>query len=140
MTVLVDTNVIVAFHNPRDAAHARALELLDAVRRGRFGLAVTTDFVFDEAVTLALMRTGSHRFALRVGEFLLPPEGPRLFQLEPVDDRAFAEAWQLFRTYRERRLSFTDWTSVAMVRGRGWDGIASFDAGFDGLVARFDTP
>ena len=44
--------------------------------------------------------------------------------------------WSLFTEYPERRLSFTDCTSIALMRKRGIDAIASFDRDFDGIIPR----
>jgi predicted nucleic acid-binding protein len=52
----------------------------------------------------------------------------------------FAEALGLLRRHRERRLSFTDCTSMAVMAAAGIAAIATFDKGFDGLVARVGEP
>lgn len=64
MTVLVDASVIVAAHNPRDEHHERGLALVEALQQGVHGEPMTTDFVLDEVVTVALARTGRHAVAV----------------------------------------------------------------------------
>jgi len=49
-----------------------------------------------------------------------------------IIEPAFKEAWRLFAAYAERGLSFTDCTSIALIKPGEIDGIMSFD----GLVSR----
>src|SRR3989304_3716542 len=75
MSVFLDTAVVVAVHNERDGNHERAVAVLEAVREGEHGNAFSSDFVLDESVTLAWVRTKDRRVAKAVGHFFLPPEG-----------------------------------------------------------------
>lgn len=137
MSVLVDTGIIVGFRNPRDDRHGRAVELVDAIRRGVHGDAFTSDYVFGECIGLALARTGRAEVVRAVGELILPLESSqRWIRLLHVSPEEFHRAWALVRKHADARLSFTDWTLVEMVRSRGIDGVASFDAGLDAWVAR----
>ena len=58
MTVLVDTGVLYADHDTDASRHEEASDALDAVYDGEFGAAYVSDYVYDEAVTLTLKRTG----------------------------------------------------------------------------------
>lgn len=136
MSLFLDTGVVVAAHNVRDVNHERALEILQEVRDGTHGTAYSSDFVLDDAVTLALVRTRSRRTALDVGRFFLPPRPEDGFVvLLHVDEGTVRRAWESFRQ-RETRLSFTDWTIVELVRALAIDRVASFDAALDPWVAR----
>ena len=137
MSVLVDTNVFVAATNTKDEHHIRGLELVEELRRGQHGEAITTDFVFDEVVTVALARTGSVETAVKAAAFILPadPEGAWI-RLQEVTRETLLRAWDLFRTSGRRDLSFTDWTLVAFVRQGRADSVVSFDEDLDGLVPR----
>ncbi len=57
MSIFLDTGIFVAFVNEKDRNHSRAVELVDDLRRGTYGIPYTSDYVFDEAVTVALART-----------------------------------------------------------------------------------
>ena len=59
MSVFLDTGVIVAFDNPSDRNHETAVRILETAAAGPWGDVVTSDFIFDEAVTLTL--TGTRR-------------------------------------------------------------------------------
>jgi len=134
----IDTGIFVAFHNMRDARHGRARELIERAVGGEFGVLYTSDYVFDESVTTALARTGNPRIAIDVGRMILGElEGvPPFLVVVEVDRTAFKEAWRMFAAYAERGLSFTDCTSIALIKLKGIDSIMSFDSGFDGLVPR----
>jgi predicted nucleic acid-binding protein len=137
MSIFLDTGPVVAYRNERDADHQRADELLTEVMVGAYGRAFTSQFIFDEAVTLALVRTKNLGAAVAVGELLLPanPE-ERFVTVLPVVEAVFDTAWKRFQNQGDRRLSFTDWTSAVLVEQHGIDAILSFDGGFDGLVGR----
>ena len=63
---------------------------------------------------------------------------PPVFELIPVDLTTFEHAIEVFETYDDQALSFTDATSIAVCEQRGIDHILSFDDDFDGLVDRID--
>jgi predicted nucleic acid-binding protein len=136
VSLFLDTGVVVAAHNARDANHARAMEILREVREGAHGTAYSSDFVLDEAVTLALVRTRSRHTALDVGRFLLPDRANEGFVvLLHVDEATVRRAWKSFQQ-RETPLSFTDWTIVELVRSLRIDRVASFDAALEPWVVR----
>jgi len=136
MSVFVDTGVFVAFHNTRDTNHNRALELLRSIVDGELGTAYTSDYVFDEAVTAALVRTRRPENALAVGRMILGELTAPFLAILRLDDEAFKEAWRLFPQYAGRGLSFTDCSSIALMRTADIESIVSFDADFDGIVSR----
>jgi predicted nucleic acid-binding protein len=136
MTVFLDTGIFVAFHNTRDANHTRALELIRTLVEGEFGIGYTSDYVFDEAVTVALVRTGKPENALAVGRMILGEITAPFLAILRVGEEDFKEAWRLFSQHADRGLSFTDCTSIALLRTKGIKSIVSFDADFDGIVPR----
>lgn len=138
-STFIDSNIFIAFANERDRDHGRGLELMDRVRKGEFGLPYTSDYVFDEAVTTALVRSRGLTAAIKVGKIILGSEEesiPRLARLVRVDESAFAGAWATFKAGRFKGLSFTDHTILAQLRELKTDNLISFDTGFDGLAMR----
>ena len=132
MGVFIDTGVFVATRNIRDVNHSRAIELLREAVNGKWGTMYTSNFIFDEAVTLALVRTKRVDIALDIGNFIL--SAPIVFL--HVNEEAFNIAWTIFKRYAERGLSFTDSTSIALMRIHRIEYIMSFDKHFDGIVSR----
>ena len=79
------------------------------------GRLVTSNFVFDEAVTLCLYRLG-HEAAIRVGNALRDPGIVDLIRATAQDE---TDAWEIFAARSDKRYSFTDCTSFAMMRRLG---------------------
>jgi hypothetical protein len=139
MSTFLDTGVFVAFVNKRDRDHDRAVELVDELRRGRYGIPYTSDYVFDEAVTVALARTRRMSAALNVGALILGSKEygtSALARMLRVDEETFYEAWKAFRAHKKLELSFTDHTCISLARAYAGGLIMSFDEGFDGLLTR----
>ncbi len=137
--MFLDTGVIVAYCNERDQRHARAVQLMDTIRVGEHGVPFTSDYVFDEAVTLAMVRTGREDVVRRVGDLLLSPSPEeRFIDLLPTSEDIFRAAWGAMREHVGAGLSFTDWVTVHHVRRRDLDLVASFDGRLDAWVTRIE--
>jgi len=134
VTVLVDTGVVYADHDTDAASTA-----LNTVYDGAFGAPYISDYVFDEAVTLARARTGSHAAATRLADRLRGRDGfPDVYELLRVSAAVFRDALAVFDRYDDQQLSVTDATSVALVDRHDLDQVLSFDDDFDGVVDRVD--
>jgi len=133
VAIFIDTGIFVALHNADDQNHERSRELVKKALKGNFGGIYTSDYVIDEAVTAALVRTKRHDLAVDLGTFII--ESPRITKLV-VDQDAFVTTWAKFKTFDDKTLSFTDCTSFAIMEKRGIKQIMSFDCGFDGLTQR----
>lgn len=90
---------------------------------------ITTDYVFAE--TLTLIRTSlGHREAVKFGERLL---ASRLAQLISVAKEDKERAWEIFRRYDDKALSFTDCTSFAVMERLGIETAFTVDHDFKAL-------
>ncbi len=123
MTVFIDTSVFVAYYNKRDVHHERAVSILKEIDAGKHGKVFTSDYVFDEAVTVVLVRTKSVEKAIKLGEHLLKSD----IDLLKVNSYVFREAWDLFKKVK---MSFTDCTNIVFMKIFGIGKIATFDEGF----------
>ncbi len=139
MSIFVDTGVYVAFVNKKDRDHDRALVLLRELASGRYGLGYTSDYILDETVTVALLRTRRVETAVNAGLLILGSREdkiPALTRLLKVDEKTIAQAWRGFRSGKTPKLSFTDHTCVDLARTYAGGVIMSFDRHFDGLLTR----
>lgn len=127
MKAFADTSGLVALAAPRDSRHALAAAWFRD-SGARDGL-VTSDYVLDETVT-RLRRVAGHAAAVAVGHAIRSSTVARLVKLQPADLEA---AWEIFMRYDDRDLSFTDCTSVALVRRLGLKSVFGFDDDFAGL-------
>jgi len=100
---------------------------------GEYGPMYTSDYIFDEAVTVALVRTKNPKIAIDIGNFILSSRKLRILY---VDNLILLKAWKIFKKYTERMLSFTDATSIALMNHYNIDYIMSFDTHFDSIVKR----
>ena len=133
MTIFVDTGIFVALRNAEDINYQRSKELIMTALKGNLGRIYTSDYIIDEAITTALARTKRHDIAVDVGTYILG--SPRFIKIA-VDNEIFNAAWLKFKTLKDKGLSFTDCTSIALSQKRGIKQILSFDCGFDGIIQR----
>jgi len=136
MSVLIDTGIFIAFHNTKDENHKRANELIREIIEGKHGIAYTTDYIFDEAVTTALMRTGKQDIAVELGENILGVK-VKFVNMIQIDHTSFSFGWKLFNKYINKKLSFTDCVSIAVIKNYELNKIISFDSDFDGIIPRY---
>jgi predicted nucleic acid-binding protein len=135
LTIFIDTGVFEAFHNKKDERHAKAREIISHIIRAEFGATFTSDYVFDEAVTLALARTGRGEAAMGVGRMILGESSRSFIVLLRVGQEEFRRAWALFGRYSSKGLSFTDCSSLALMETMGIERMATFDSHFDGIAS-----
>lgn len=126
--IFLDSSLIVAHSNEADENHAKALEIIKDVTKGRYGTSVITDYIFDEVMTVMLAKTKSVTRTVDLGEKLL---GAAL--LLRIDGSSFDLAWKIFREQRKQVFSFTDCASIATCRANGISNIATFDGDFQGI-------
>lgn len=104
----VDTGAWYSLLDKNDPDHVRVTDTFRAYR----GRLVTSNFVFDEAVTLARYRLGwdvAQTLASQLRE-------QRIARLERVTPKDEAAAWSIFERYRDKRFSFTDCTSFVLIQ------------------------
>ena len=133
MAVFIDTGVFVALRNADDELHIRSKQLIKKALKGEFGRVYTSDYVIDEAVTTALVRTRRHNLAVDIGKYII--ESPRITKLWTAKD-TFDVSWQKFKAFKDKPLSFTDCASLALMEKNHIKQIMSFDSGFDRLIQR----
>ncbi len=120
--LFVDTSAWFALANRRDPDHRAAREVL-ANFRGRL---VTSNFIFDETVTLCLYRLGRDA-ALRVGDELRSGALADVVRTTTDDE---TRAWKLFSGRADKDYSFTDCVSFVIMRRLEITKAAAFDDDF----------
>jgi predicted nucleic acid-binding protein len=109
--VFVDTGGWMACADGADPEHAPCRAARDdALEAGQ--TLITTDFVVDETLTLIRFRLG-----LKAADaWWRQVDGSRRVRWERVESDRFERARHLFFEYRDKDLSFTDCTSIAVMR------------------------
>jgi predicted nucleic acid-binding protein len=118
----VDTSAWFAYANRLDSDHTRIRTVLRTFQ----GRLVTSNFVFDETVTLCLYRL-EHQVAATVGAVLLDPTVVDLLRLTPDDEQ---RAWALFLARPDKTYSYTDCTSFILMRRLSIQRAIALDADF----------
>jgi hypothetical protein len=133
MTIFIDTGIFIALRNADDEKHQRSKELVKKALKADYGRIYTSDYIIDEAVTTALVRTRRHDLATDIGKYII--ESPRITKLWTTKE-IFDLAWQKFKILKDKPLSFADCTTLAHIQKNQINQILSFDSDFDGLLQR----
>jgi hypothetical protein len=137
MSVFVDTGVFYAHHDTDASRHAVGVTALDRVlRSAEHGRVMTTDYVYDEVVTLTHRRTGRIADAIEVGRRIRGDGYPDAVELLHSSPILFDDAVETYERYDDHGFSFTDAMTVAMIERHDVDAVLSFDDDFDGVVDR----
>ena len=131
MAVFLDTGFLLALKNKDDKNFTIAQSWMKRFLKNEFGQIYTSIFIFNELVTLALVRIKQPDFAKNIGEYIL--KSPRI-NLIGFTDEDFNKAWVLFQKYTEKRLSFTDCSILVQCERLNCQFLATFDKHFKGLI------
>jgi len=123
-SVLVDAGGWLALADNRDDNHQRALAIQREVA-ARGPQLFVTNFLIDETYTLILARMG-YRFAVKFLDDI--SAGTATIVRLTASDEARAE--QLLRQYDDKRFSYTDATSFAVMERLGIEAAFTFDKNF----------
>ena len=121
-SVFVDTSAFFALADQTDRLHHQALQYVQSTDR----LLVTSNVVVHETITLLRMRLG-YEPALQFGLRLLGETTTPIVRVTPADEQ---KAWAIFRQYPDKRFSFTDCTSFAIMKRLGIRTAFAFDEDF----------
>ena len=135
MKVFVDTSGFVARYNSRDEHHDEAMDYLQRIESGEANVRklYTSDYVIDETITTIFARTTSFEVAKKCGEAIITSKA---IERLPIDEQTFRQAWEFFKARGEIGLSFTNATSIVLIRKKGIDAVFTFDSHF----AKMGTP
>lgn len=132
MAVFLDTGFLLALKNKDDKNFQTAQSWMRRFLKNEFGEIFTSTLVFNELVTLALVRIKRSDLAINLGNYLLKSRKIKIISLTDDD---FKESWESFQKYKEKRLSFTDNSILTQCRRLNCKFLATFDKHFIGLIA-----
>lgn len=122
--IFADTTAVVGLAHRSDQWHEPAAAFLRAMPPGE--RLVTSDFVLDEVFTVLAGTVGPPPAWTFVEALLRSPRWEVVFIDRALFEAALAES----RRYRDKRLSFTDCTSFALMRMQGLGTAFTFDEDF----------
>ena len=129
--IFVDTSAFLALVNEKDNKHAAAKQFLEEIKNGKIRVKniITSDYIIDETLTRIRYSVG-HKEAVEWGEDILVS---RVIEKIEIGKEVFGHAWELFQAYKDKKLSFTDCTSFALMKKKGMKEVFSFDSDFEAL-------
>ena len=104
MAVYIDTGAFMAYRNKKDVYHSAADDLVRRALKGEFGSIFTTDYVYDEALTLAMVRTGNKGVTEDISDVMRSPR----IEMINIDGIIPEQAKELFFRLFDKGISFTD--------------------------------
>lgn len=133
--VLVDSSCLYALADRRDPTRSLAEKHVRRLVKAGAPL-ILTDYIIDEACTLAKARAGGHG-ALRLLEIV---ERSHAFRLVWIGEERFETAKTFFRQHCDHGYSFTDCTSFILMHERQIKKALTTDrhfveAGFEALLS-----
>ncbi|PVU68016.1 PIN domain nuclease [Sulfolobus sp. SCGC AB-777_G05] len=126
--LLLDTSYFIAYLNNNDANHERALKLSEKIKEYE---AVITDYIFDELITFLIYHVNKN-YAVKVAKLILEKVKEGELNIFLVDWEVFVNAINYLVKY-ERKLSFTDCTTLSSMDKLNTQFMLSFDRDFDNI-------
>lgn len=123
--IFVDTSAFLALRNRAEREHEAARAVLSELVAQRVAL-FTSNYVFAETYTALLVRVGRHE-AIEWGRRFRVNQA---IELVRVDERLEDEAWSILEQHSDKRWSYVDATSFALIASEGSDEAFAFDRDF----------
>ncbi|MCX9083361.1 MAG: type II toxin-antitoxin system VapC family toxin [Candidatus Methanoperedens sp.] len=129
--IFVDTSAFLAIVNEKDNNHKAAKTFLEGIKNGKVRVKkiITSDYIIDETLTRIRYSVG-HKEAVKWGKDIL---ASRVVEKMDVGKELFELAWEIFENYEDKKLSFTDCTSFALMKKRNVEKVFSFDKDFENM-------
>jgi len=123
--IILDTSFIVSYYNTRDENHKKAVEPMKEIVNKKYGNLCITDYIFDESVTVILIRLKSLSETIKIGELV-----KKSMKIIEMEREIFENSWNYFKKQKETAFSFTDCTTLNIMKKMNISNIATFDEDF----------
>lgn len=125
MRLFVDTSAWLALNDRNDQYYNRAVAKSTEIKKHRIEL-ITSEYIIDESITLIRYRV-SHQAAVIFGNSLLDSN---IVRIEDVNAEDRLKAWEMFKKFEDKELSFTDCTSFVLMKNLRLQKAFTFDEHF----------
>ena len=129
MAVFIDTGAFMAYRNKKDIYHSAADGLVRRALKGEFGSIFTSDYIYDETLTLAMVRTGNKDVIKDISDVILSSH----IEMFIIDVVILEKAKDLFFQLFDKRISFTDASTMVVMQQENVGKIITFDSHFNGM-------
>lgn len=123
--VFTDTSAFVALRNQSDRDHKKARKARDELVSTQVRL-FTSNYVFSETYTVLLIRVGRSE-AIEWGRRM---RAENAIELIRVGEEIEEEAWQILESHGDKKWTYVDATSFALMRREGTSEAFTFDQNF----------
>jgi predicted nucleic acid-binding protein len=121
--IFLDSSFLIACKIENDEHHKKSIDFLIKLIEDKEEIAIS-DYVFDEVVTVIFGKTKNLGMAIETGNVL------KKIKLFRVDDIIFESSWIIFVNQEKTKLSFTDCTTISLMKKEGIKKLATFDEDF----------
>ncbi|MBI2543418.1 MAG: type II toxin-antitoxin system VapC family toxin [Candidatus Aenigmarchaeota archaeon] len=123
--IILDTSFLVSYKIENDENHEKAAKIKGDIVDGKYGNPVISDYIFDETLTVVFVRSKNLSVAVEMGDELR-----NFVKIIKIGDDVLEGSWDLFKNQKDTTFSFTDCTSVALMKNENIINIATFDGDF----------
>lgn len=109
--VFIDTSALVALAYGKDQYHPDAHKIWQNLINQK-AILFTSNYVVAETITLARKRAG-FQVSVQVGNLLLRT---RLIEIIRPDEKQEFNAWEIYKKYSDKELSFADFISFSLMK------------------------
>ncbi len=126
-SIFIDSNILIAWFNREDIDHQKAKKLIQDLPSDVPRL--TSNLVIYEVLTVLSMRAGRKK-ALKFGKWIFSLVFYGAIGEFLIDEAIERKTWELFRSVKQKDLSFADCASVIIAQEYGVNYILTFDQHF----------
>lgn len=126
--IFLDSSFLVSLEIESDLNHNKAIQIRDDIIKGKYGKTFISDYIFDETVTVTFARTRNLQKAILAGVELKSSA-----KILRINEDVFENSWKAFKDQKSTKFSFTDCTTVSIMRENNIKNIATFDKDFEKL-------
>ena len=124
--IFVDTSAFFALADETDTNHQEAKRLSKKIGKEKLEV-VISDHILSETITLIRIKMGFQK-ALLFGNRLFDS---RITNLIVTEEKMLKEGWNIFSKYDDKKFSFVDCISFAIMMKEGIDTAFTFDNHFE---------
>ena len=126
--IFLDTSFLVAYYNSDDTNHEEARKLIMTME-GKQVRFLMSDYIFDETLTVLLVRAGKNK-AIKVCNAILRDIEIGNIRLIYINEEIFRKSVNIFINFIDKNWSFTDCTSYVLIEDMNIAKCISFDEHF----------
>ena len=114
--IFIDSGFLYSYMNEKDNKHKSTLPIMKLALAGKYGKIVISNYITDETLTLARVRTGNCQCSKDIQQLIKTKKGKTKMFFEVILDRTLIESSELnFERYCAKGLIFTDCSILSVM-------------------------